>query len=153
MSLATISIPSAYGYVVLTSVIGTGFITSTYMGTVVMSARTKYNVPYPNLYATPGYHKDADTFNRVQRGHQALFEQLPAFIAMCLIGGIKYPIATAVHAVFYNLGCIFFQIGYADCSLDVKDARYKRGGGIKWLGFFGAMYCCVASCGTIIGWW
>jgi hypothetical protein len=26
--------------------------------------------------------------------------------------------------------------GYADNNLDVKDARYKKGAAVKWLGFF-----------------
>ena len=64
------------------------FVTSTLLGGKVMSARycpppvklsairanrvlsdprrnrKEMDVPYPNLYATPGYHKRADEFNR-----------------------------------------------------------------------------------------
>ena len=36
--------------------------------------RTEYDVQYPNLYAVPKLHKDADAFNRVQRGHQVRAE-------------------------------------------------------------------------------
>ena len=40
------------------------------MSGLVMKARKELDVKYPNLYATPGYHKNADEFNRIQRGHQ-----------------------------------------------------------------------------------
>jgi glutathione S-transferase len=153
MSLTTITVPSTYGYVILSSVIGTGFITSTYLGVQVMKARTKYNVQYPHMYATPGIHKECDAFNRVQRGHQAMFEQLTTFVLCSLIGGLSYPIATTIHITIYNIGRILFLFGYSDTTLDVKDARYKKGGQFLWFGYFGVMYCCVTTCGKIIGWW
>merc|ERR1712093_769466 len=56
-----------------------------------MKARKTLKVPYPNLYAVPGVHEKADEFNRVQRGHQNMFETLSSMIAMTLVGGLKYP--------------------------------------------------------------
>lgn len=153
MSFSNIAVPSNYGYVIVSSVIGCGFIVSMYMGGEVMKAREKFNVPYPSLYAVPGFHKDADAFNRVQRGHQAYFELLPQFLLLALIGGLKYPVACTIHSVFFAIGSICFQIGYADTTLDVKTARYKKGGQIKWIAFLGVMYCAVSLCGTISGWW
>jgi glutathione S-transferase len=123
------------------------------MGFSVMSARTKFNVPYPNLYATPGLHKQADEFNRVQRGHQSLFETLTSFTALSLIGGIKHPIVSAVAGILYCVGSVLFLSGYADTSLDVKTARYKKGGVLKVLGFVTAVGTCISVAGSIIGWW
>ena len=86
-----------------------------------MKARAKYDVQYPNLYATPGYHKEADAFNRVQRGHQAvLVEALPCFTLSSLVAGAYYPITMAITGVAWSIGAVLFQIGYADTSLDVK---------------------------------
>eukprot|EP00977_Amphora_coffeiformis_P022669 scaffold11185_cov205-Amphora_coffeaeformis.AAC.3 len=82
------TIPDRYGYVILTCLVGQ-VVTNTYLGGSVMQARTKYNVPYPNLYATPGFHKDADAFNRVQRGHQAMLETAPSFMVMSLVAGLQ----------------------------------------------------------------
>ena len=39
----------------------------------------------------PGYHKDADAFNRVQRGHQHIYEEMCNVTAMLLVGGLKHP--------------------------------------------------------------
>jgi hypothetical protein len=54
---------SEYGYVIIGSVI-VPTIGLMMMGGNVMEARKKYNVKYPNLYAVPGVHKDADAFNQ-----------------------------------------------------------------------------------------
>lgn len=48
----SIEVPDNYGYVILSCVVGQMF-TAMYMGGPVMEARKKFNVPYPNLYATP----------------------------------------------------------------------------------------------------
>ena len=86
--------------------------------------------------AVPKYHKNADEFNRVQRGHQNYLEGATAYSIMTLLGGLKYPLMCAGGSVLFCLGSVFFMRGYADNSLDVKMARYKKGGGIKWIGFF-----------------
>jgi len=59
-----------------------------------------------SLYAVPGIHgdkKQADAFNRIQRSHQNYFEMLDSYIAMTLLGGLKYPIAC-------SLGCTLLSI-------------------------------------------
>ena len=43
-------------------------------------------------------------------------------------------------AVLYYTGAILYQKGYIDASLDVKTARYKKGGAIKWIGFFTSFF-------------
>jgi glutathione S-transferase len=105
-----------------------------HLHTQVMKARKDCDVHYPNLYATPGYHKMADKFNRVQRGHQSMFETFTSMTVMGLIGGIKHPIAAAIAGVAYNLGCVLYMMGYADTSVDVDTARHSKGGPIKMLG-------------------
>jgi hypothetical protein len=53
MSFATITVPAAYGFVIL----GAGvvpFLTNMYLAGAVMSARVKYKVKYPHAYAVPG---------------------------------------------------------------------------------------------------
>ena len=65
----SIEVPDGYAYVLFTCGMLPS-ITNILLGGKVMAARKKFNVPLPNLYATPGHHKEADSFNRVQRGHQ-----------------------------------------------------------------------------------
>mmetsp|Transcript_14753 Transcript_14753/g.20888 ORF Transcript_14753/g.20888 Transcript_14753/m.20888 type:complete len:196 (+) Transcript_14753:65-652(+) len=103
--------------------------------------------------ATPGYHKKADEFNRVQRGHMNYSENLLGYTVMSFVGGFKHPIIIAVGGVLYSFGSLLYLTGYSDTSIDVTNARYKKGGAIKWIGFFASFYSSVSMAGTIIGWW
>lgn len=152
MSFVSLQIPQQYGYVILTCVVGP-FVTSSVLGNVVMAARKKYGVDYPNLYATPGFHKDADAFNRIQRGHQSLFEVLPLFIAAALIGGLKHPITVAVEGFLFCVGSYLYQVGYADTKLDVEQARHLKGGPIRVIGFLGTVGAAISVAGSLSGWW
>eukprot|EP00563_Minutocellus_polymorphus_P018072 CAMPEP_0197722540 /NCGR_PEP_ID=MMETSP1434-20131217/5188_1 /TAXON_ID=265543 /ORGANISM="Minutocellus polymorphus, Strain CCMP3303" /LENGTH=127 /DNA_ID=CAMNT_0043307707 /DNA_START=74 /DNA_END=457 /DNA_ORIENTATION=+ len=124
--MTSITLPETFGYVIL-SCVAAPCIATSFMGGPVMKARKEFNVQYPNLYATPGYHKDADAFNRVQRGHQAvLVESLPSFTLSALVAGVCYPITMSITGVAWSVGAYLFQLGYADTNLDVKMARYKK---------------------------
>ena len=147
--MVAIDVPSPYGWVVLGAGFGT-FFTNGYLSTAVMAAREKYNVGYPNLYAVPGFHKNADEFNRVQRSHQNFLEGLPSYLVLLLLGGLKYPIANAVGSCFFFLGSILYQKGYSDPSLDVKMARHKKGGPIKYIGLFTSLYSTGALAYSLI---
>ena len=83
------------------------------------------------MYGVPGVHKDADAFNRVQRGHQNGLEYATLVAVTSLTGGIKHPYAAALGTVMNCAGSYFYQLGYADTKLDVKMARYKKGGGAR----------------------
>ena len=85
--------------------------------------------------AVPKYHKNADEFNRVQRGHQNYLEGATSYSIMTLLGGLQYPLLCAGGSVLFCVGSALFMKGYADNTLDVKMARYKKGAGIKWIGF------------------
>lgn len=119
----------------------------------VMTARKKFNVGYPNLYATPGYHKESDDFNRVQRGHGNFLENLTFFTLFALIGGLRNPIAVSVEGVLFSVGCGLYQVGYADTALDVKGARYHKGGWLKHIGLLGVFGSTVGLIGDINKWW
>merc|ERR1711904_739988 len=97
----TVSLPDEYPFVLVSSTI-VPFVANACMGGLVVAARKRCDVPYPNLYATPGHHKHAEEFNRVQRGHQSMFETRPNMIAMALVGGIIYPLLTTACAVLYS---------------------------------------------------
>lgn len=144
--------PDNYGNVILGCAVLPCFV-SIYMGGKVMKAREEFSVPYPNLYATPGFHKKADEFNRCQRGHQGIFEQMISFTAFGLIGGLKHPMLATAAGILFSLGSVFYQVGYADSTLDIKIARYKKGGGLKHVGFLLALGTCVSVAGSMNGWW
>lgn len=150
-----ITLPDNYGYVIL----GCGvlpFITNAYMGGPVMKARKRLDVKYPNLYATPGYHKNAEEFNRIQRGHQNYFEVLTNFTAVSLLGGLKHPIICAVSGVMFCAGSVIYQLGYADTKLKVETARYEKYGHlaiVKWIGLFAAIGSSISLAGSVQQWW
>ena len=141
--MVTISVPPEYGWVVLGAGIAP-IVTSMYLGGQVMNARKKYNVEYPNLYAVPKHHDHADEFNRVQRGHQNYLEGCDSYVITTLIGGLKHPITCAVGSIFFCAGSVLYMKGYADTTLDVKTARYKKGAAIKWIGFLASFYSTCA---------
>mmetsp|Transcript_51006 Transcript_51006/g.57772 ORF Transcript_51006/g.57772 Transcript_51006/m.57772 type:complete len:155 (+) Transcript_51006:69-533(+) len=141
--VVTVQVPNEYGWVVLGAGVGS-VICNIVLGGPVMKGRKALDVPLPNMYATPGVHKHANEFNRIQRSHQNYMECLDSYIAMTLLGGLQYPIPCAVGTVFYYLGSILYQKGYIDPSLDVGTARYKKGGALKWIGFFTSFYSTCA---------
>ena len=148
----SLQVPPNYGYVLLSCVVSP-FVTTFVMGGNVMAARKKYNVTYPNLYATPGFHKDADAFNRVQRGHQSMFETLWFFLPAALVGGLKHPIAVSIEGILYCVGGYLYQLGYADTKLDVETARHLKGGPIKSIAVFGVCGAVISLAGSLNGWW
>eukprot|EP00527_Entomoneis_sp_CCMP2396_P002670 CAMPEP_0198142822 /NCGR_PEP_ID=MMETSP1443-20131203/5503_1 /TAXON_ID=186043 /ORGANISM="Entomoneis sp., Strain CCMP2396" /LENGTH=150 /DNA_ID=CAMNT_0043805917 /DNA_START=84 /DNA_END=533 /DNA_ORIENTATION=- len=149
--VTSIEIPDNYGYVLLTAVVGQ-FVVGTAMGGKVMTRRKELDVPLPNMYGTPGVHKNADEFNRIQRGHQNMFESLGAFTVMALVGGLKYPIVCSVSSVMYLAGCYLYQLGYADISSDIAAARHKKGGPIKYLGYLGVLGSTISLAGNLNKW-
>jgi glutathione S-transferase len=152
MSFVALQVPSNYGYVLLSCLVGP-FVSWSMMSGNVMKAREECDVQYPNLYATPAVHKQCDKFNRVQRGQQAMLETAFFFIPMALVGGLKHPIACTVHGVLYCVGSYLYQTGYMDMNLDVKKARHLKGGPIRYIGILGVIGAVISLTGTINGWW
>jgi glutathione S-transferase len=148
----SLQVPDKYGYVLLASAVGS-LVTHFYLSNAVMKARADFGVEYPNLYATPSVHKKADDFNRVQRGHQSFCENLPLFLVFSLVGGLKHPVTAAVAGVVHSVGSILYMKGYADTTLDVKTARYKKGGVLRHLGLFSALGTTISLVGTLNKWW
>ena len=74
-------------------------------------------------------------------------------MVMSVVGGLKHPIAVGIGGVFFCIGSKLYMVGYSDTSLRVGSARYKRGGGIKWIGFFTSLYSSISLAGNMLGWW
>lgn len=127
--MVTIEIPPHYGWVILLN-IASPFIISFVAGGRVMTARKQFDVRYPNLYGTPGVHKNADLFNQVQRGHQNMFETAIFYVPMSIVAGLKHPLTVAVGGFFYCLGCFQYQSGYTKGP----DERNKGLGPVKYIG-------------------
>jgi len=97
--------------------------------------------------AVPGVHEKADEFNRVQRGHQNMFETMSGVMSMVLVGGIKYPLVATSCAVAFCVGNYFYLKGYADSSKDVSKARYTHPlAMLKIIGTFVSFFTCMLAC-------
>nr|CAD7586470.1 unnamed protein product [Timema genevievae] len=103
--IATISVPSSYGYVVLVAASSTFVIM--WKAIQVGKARKKYNIQYPTMYSP-----DNVQFNCIQRAHQNTLENYPQFLTLLLLGGLEWPIVSAVGGALWLLGRIVYAQGY-----------------------------------------
>lgn len=149
LTMPSIHVPDGYGYVVFTAGVLPS-VTNLVLQTFVMKARKQFDVQYPNLYGVPGFHKMADEFNRVQRGHQHLFESLGDFRICSLIGGLQHPIAVAGAGLVWNFGALLYMLGYKDNALDVKVARMQRGGVLQPLSGLFVIGCALKYTLTLL---
>ena len=98
---------------------------------------------YPKLYAE-GFSKPARDFNCVQRGHQQALEMLPQFMALSLVGAIRFPITCAIGGILYNIGRLSYAEGYSSGD---PAARYANKG--RWI-YFGYFIQLVTASATAV---
>ncbi|KAF5177401.1 Microsomal glutathione s-transferase [Thalictrum thalictroides] len=125
-------IPKDYAFVVIVFVLY--FFLNFYMAMKVGSARKKYKVEYPALYAIESENENASLFNCIQRGHQNSLEMMPIFFLLMGLGGIRHPIIAASIGLAYVLGRMMYFIGY---STGDPSNRHKLGGGVSFAAIFG----------------
>ena len=78
----------------------------------VISARRKYGVKYPALYAPPG-HKFENEFNSVQRAHQNTLESYAVNMFQMALNGLVYPQLSALFGALWVVGRVIYGAGYA----------------------------------------
>lgn len=111
----------------------------------VMSARKKYGVKYPCLYATENDTKQHKEFNCVQRAHQNFLENVPFYFMLQTISAAANPKASAILGAIYLLGRVFYFRGYSSGN---PDKRMQ--GGFQYIGLLG-MLVRVLSYGCKLG--
>ncbi|EKX43349.1 hypothetical protein GUITHDRAFT_110766 [Guillardia theta CCMP2712] len=114
-------LPREYGYVCIVVVLG--FILNMYLTMNVVSARKKYGIKYPALYAPPG-HKHEVAFNCIQRAHQNTLETFAFVMIRMLLCGVQYPIASAFLGALWVIGRFVYGYGY---STGDPNERFKGG--------------------------
>jgi glutathione S-transferase len=117
-------LPRGYGAVIIVNLMLSGFLLI-YLGTKVGAARSTYKekalkegdkdaedrFSYPKMYAE-GFSKEAKLFNCVQRGHQNALETYTQFVVLSVVGGLQYPVTTAVAGLFWIVARIKWAEGY-----------------------------------------
>ena len=113
--MAPVTFPDGYGYVF--AVLGGSFFMNAYLTNIVISARKKYGVKYPALYAPPG-HKFENEFNSAQRAHQNTLESYSMVMLQMALNGLVYPVTSAVFGGLWVLGRVIYGAGYASSGPD-----------------------------------
>lgn len=107
-------LPKGFSLVIIVNVVISAII-MVYLGLIVAGARTtskakaakdgdkdaEERYSYPKLYAE-GFSVHAKQFNCVQRGHQQALETYTAYVALSLVGGIRFPVTTTLAGETYN---------------------------------------------------
>lgn len=102
-----------------------------------MKFRKAAKIPYPYMSASyeqvttaaPARAKQLDDFNRAQRGHHNLLENLPTAIGAMLITGLVYPKSAAVLGAAWSVGRLFYAWGYNNGKPEGK-GRYNGAPGL-----------------------
>ncbi len=117
-------LPRAYGAVILVNVILSSFL-MIFLGVKVGKARTLFKekaakdgdkdaearFSYPKMYAE-GFSEQAKLFNCIQRGHQHALETYTQFVALSVVGGIKFPLVTSAAGILWIFARIKWAEGY-----------------------------------------
>jgi len=87
-----------------------------FQSTVVVRARRRAGIRYPQLYAEKAQQeasKDAMKFNCAQRAHQNTLENVPLIVLSTLISAIHHPTYAAVGCGIWSFGRILYTLGYS----------------------------------------
>jgi glutathione S-transferase len=149
--------PKHYGLVIIVNAVGSGF-TLIGLGMKVGKARTQckemairngekdveYRYSLPNMYVD-GNTEAAKKFNCVQRGHQQALETYPQFLCLSVLGGIRFPLFTALTGIIWMYSRVKWAEGYASGDPAVRYSHWASKG-IWYALLFGSM----ASIGTAL---
>jgi glutathione S-transferase len=154
-------LPKAYSLVILVNVVATALVLVV-LGLKVASARSRFTekaakngdkeaearFSYPKLYAE-GFSTEAKLFNCVQRGHQQPFETYTQFVALSLIGGIRFPITVSFAGVIWILARFMWAEGYATGEPSRRyDSMISRG---IWSSLIAVLASAVGVAAAIAG--
>ena len=107
------------------------------------NAEARYSLP--NLYVE-GCTENAKRFNCIQRGHQHALESYTQYVALSVIGGLRFPIFTAANGLLWIYARRKWAEGYATGDPANRYANWA-GKGIWFSLVFGLM----ATTGTALG--
>jgi glutathione S-transferase len=124
--MSTITFPEGYGYVF--AVLGGSFFMNAYLTYNVVSARKKYGIKYPALYAPPG-HNFENEFNSTQRAHQNTLESYSLTMFQMALNGLVFPVTSATCGAVWVLGRVLYGAGYAASGPDGRVIGFL----ISWL--------------------
>ncbi|EFX85348.1 microsomal glutathione S-transferase 3-like [Daphnia pulex] len=111
-----------YGSVILVGIASAFLLT--WQGIQVGKMRKKFKITYPTMYSN-----DNTLFNCYQRAHQNTLENYPQFLMLLFIGGLQYPLVTAVAGLVWIAGKVSYSLGYY-----TGDPAKRMRGGYSYIG-------------------
>jgi glutathione S-transferase len=99
----------------------------------------------PNMYVD-GHTENARLFNCVQRGHHQALETYPQFLLFSVLGGIRFPVFTALSGMMWVYARQKWAEGYATGKPENRYSHWAGHG--VWYGLLG---CLLATVGTTLG--
>ena len=164
-------LPRMYGFVVIFSVLLPTIVTQIYIGFfIVPRGRNMYGYKLPVMMASVDIHvedviahgnilsggdvevarkklRDASNYSSAQRAHGNTLESLPAFLALSIVGGVRYPATTALHGLVWCVSRVVWANGYAAGVAPIN--RYNNPiAMLHWVALLGVM---ATSVGLSIG--
>lgn len=154
-SLVANWLPKAYGAVILSSAVSSTIVLLI-LGFKVSAARAaakekalkdgdvdaEARFSYPKLYAE-GFSAEAKKFNCVQRSHQQALETYTQFVALSLIGGIKFPLTATAGALVWCFGRLKWAEGYSTGEATSRYSHWASYG--IWFGLLTELLCASAT--------
>lgn len=159
-----------YGLVLLVNVVLTTLLMVFFLGFyIVISGRHKYGYQLPTMYAATDIHAldveaggallsggDADRararlatatkYNCAQRAHHQPLESYTSFVALSLLGGLRFPAVTAAWGLLWIAGRVVWARGYVSGTPGNR-YRNKLAHGV-WMSLMGVLF---AAAGTAVG--
>lgn len=131
-SLTPLSLPSDYGYVILTAA-ASAFLVQ-WQAIEVSRQRRRSGIEYPKMY------EDAEVslFNCYQRAHQNTLETYPAVLGLLAMGGLGYPITSSVLGMIWIIGRVVYTVGYF-----TGEPKNRLKGMFHFFAFVGLFITCV----------
>ncbi len=140
-------VPRFYGLVVLFNLVLPSLLTQLYLAFgVVGTGRKKHGYKLPVMYASVDVHVEdvisggtilsggsaelaqsklnaAVAYSCHQRAHHNALESLPIFLALSAVGGLRYPLLTAIHGFGWTVARVAWTRGYLSGAPPRRRAR------------------------------
>ena len=105
------------------------FVIVQWLALLVNSARRRYSVPWPTMYAEASQ-PHAHEYNCCQRAHQHVLEQTPMLLTLLFVSSLEFPLTAGACAALFSFSKVVGNVfGYSRGNVKAKNR-----GGFGYLG-------------------
>lgn len=99
-------LPPRFGLVLLTA--AASVVLTQWQGFQVGKQRRNCGLKYPKMYEDT----EISVFNCYQRAHQNTLEAYPAYLTLLVLGGLGFPLTSAILGLVWVVGRLLYSLGY-----------------------------------------